>query len=501
MKKIILFLFACLYTFAVSAQDWASMFKLNDEGLLKPVYKEVTPVCSCGDLKKLTLPNTVIQSAILSDGGNNCRITVVVNHPPSNDRVTVSIALPVKNWNGRFYGMGGGGFMAGIPLLMTFPLSQGFAAAVTDAGHVGGSGSFALDTIEHRLRWQEIRDFAYLGIHDMTVTGKELVKAFYGKPAGYSYFVGGSTGGRQAMMEAQRYPGDYDGIMSYFPAINWSRFLISDLWPQAVMNDENNFVSKAKLEAVTKAVVAASDGDDETIDGVIDDPINCTWDPEEFVGTKVGEEVFSEANANVVRRIWEGPRTRDGKFLWYGLTRGTNLFDLTGTRGDPITGAPFEIALEWVRYFLVLDPEWDIESMTWAEFELLFNQSVDQYTDVIGTDKTDLTAFRDSGGKLIIIHGLADQLVPPQGTVEYFRKMEEVMGGAEATSKFARLFLVPGVDHGLMGAGPAPTGQIDALVRWVEKGKAPEYIRAEKKDESGNIIRTRNLMPYYVVIR
>lgn len=244
----------------------------------------MTPVCSCEDIKKLTLPNTVIKSAVQNTDGNTCRITAVVNHPPSKDRVTVSIALPVKNWN--------------------------------------------------------------------------------------------------------------------------------------------------------------------------------------------------------------------GKFLWYGLTRGTNLIDLSGTRGDPLTGDPFGIALEWVRYFLVLDPEWDIKSLTWAEFELLFNQSVDQYTYVIGTDNTDLTAFRDSGAKLIIIHGLADQLVPPQGTVEYFRKMEAVMEGAEATSKFARLFLVPGVDHGLMGAGPTPTGQIDALVRWVEKGKAPEYIRAEKKDESGNIIRTRNLLPY-----
>lgn len=302
-----------------------SLFKLSDRNLLRPVYNEVTPVCSCEDLMKITLPNIVIKSAVLSAGDSSCRITAVIIHPPSKDQVTVSIALPVKNWNGHFYGMGGGGFLAGHPLFLGFPLPQGFAAGVTDAGHDGGSGSFALDTPEHRLRWQEICDFAYLGIHDMTVVRKELVKAFYGKPAGYSYFVGGSTGGRQAMMEAQRYPGDYDGIMSYFPAINWSRLLTADLWPQAVMNDENNYFSKAKLEAVTKAVIAAADGDDGTVDWVIDDPFNCTWDPGEFTGTLVGEEVFSEADADVVRRIWEGPRTYDGKFLWYGLTRGTNL--------------------------------------------------------------------------------------------------------------------------------------------------------------------------------
>lgn len=496
MKKIILILTTLHLISVISAQDWASMFRLSDKDLLRPVYSKVTPVCSCEDLKKLSVPNTVIESAVLSDGGSSCRITAVVNHPPSNDRVTVTIALPVNNWNGRFYGMGGGGFMAGIPLMLMLPLSQGFAAAVSDAGHEGGSGSFALDTMEQRLQWQEIRDFAYLGIHDMTVVGKELVKAFYGKPAGYSYFVGGSTGGRQAMMEAQRYPDDYDGIMSYFPAINWSRFVLADLWPQTVMNNENNYVSRAKLEAVTNAVIAASDANDGIVDGVIDDPVNCTWDPKVYVGTKVGEEFFSEADANVVRRIWEGPRTYDGKFLWYGLTRGTNLFDLAGTRGDPLTGAPFGIAMEWVRYFLVLNPRWDIKSLSWAEFELLFNQSVDQYTTVIGTDDPDLTSFRDSGGKLIIIHGLADQLIPSQGTVEYFRKMEAVMGGGQSTSEFVRLFLVPGVDHGLIGAGASPVGQLDNLVRWVEEGKAPQYISADKKDESGNIIRTRKIMPY-----
>ena len=496
MKKSFLLLLPLLLTSGLMAQDWASLFKVLDDIILTPVYGNIATVCNCEDLLNLTLDNTIIESAEFNPGDSSCRVRAVVNHPPSKDRVTVYMALPVKNWNGRLYGMGGGGFMAGIPLLLSFPVSQGFASVVTDAGHPGGSGSFALDTVQHRLRWQEIRDFAYQGIHDMTVVGKEIIAAFYGKPAAYSYFIGGSTGGRQGMMEAQRFPDDYDGIMSYFPAINWSRLLVADLWPQVVMNDEGHYISQAKLEAVTSAVIQACDGDDKVIDGVIDDPISCVWDPGEFTGTATGDSFFSEADANVVRRIWEGPRTHDGKFLWYGLTRGSRLTDLCGTKGDPLSGVPFEVSFDWIRYFLLLDPQYNITSLTWAEFELLFNQSVDQYTEVIGTDEPDLSGFRDGGGKMMIIHGLADQLVPPQGTIEYFGKVQTEMGGPGTTSEFARLFLVPGADHSLSGAGPLPSGQLDALIRWVEEEKAPDYINTVLKDKSGNVIRAGKIRSY-----
>jgi hypothetical protein len=490
MKKPLLSLLTLLLTSGLMAQDLVSLFRIRDEGILEPVFGTVEPACGCGDLINLALDNTVIESARLSADGNTCRVTAVVTHPPAEDRVTVYMALPANNWNGRIYGMGGGGFMAGIPLFLTIPATQGFASVVTDAGHPGGSGSFALDTVQNRLRWQEIRDFAYQGIHDMTIVAKELTEAFYGKPAAYSYFVGGSTGGRQGMMEAQRFPGDYDGILSYFPAINWSRLVVADLWPQVVMNDEGNYVPQAKLEAVTSEVIEACDGDDGVIDGVIGDPFSCLWDPGEFTGTPVGDSYFTEADANVVLRIWEGARTHDGKFLWYGLTRGTRLTDLAGTKGDPLRGVPFDVSFEWIRYFLLNDPQYDIKSLTRAEFELLFDQSVDQYTEVIGTDNPDLSGFRDQGGKLMVIQGLADQLVPPQGTMDYFGKVQRVMGGPAAASEFARLFLVPGADHSLSGAGPLPSGQLDALIRWVEEDNAPDYIHTELKDKEGHLIKS-----------
>jgi hypothetical protein len=262
------------------------------------------------------------------------------------------------------------------------------------------------------------------------------------------------------------------------------------------MNAASNFVSKPKLDAATAAAVAACDALDGATDAVIADPARCAYDPRALVGTRVGEESFTEADADVIRKIWEGPRGQDGAFLWPGLARGTDLFALAATGGSPLTGRPFGITHDWFRYFLVQDPEWDWRTLTPAGFELLWQQSVEQYGAVMGTDDPDLTRFRDRGGKLIVLHGLNDQLIPAEGTITYFQQVQKRMGGVEATSKFARLFLAPGVDHGFRGAGPTPIGQFEALIRWVEQGQAPDQLMAELRDSSGTIVRTRPLFPY-----
>ncbi len=461
----------------------------------KPLFPGAVPVCSCESLAKVSLPNTTIDSAAIDPSDGSCRVTASVTHPPSGDRVKVFIGLPVTNWNGRFRGNGGGGFSGGSAGSLRGPVAQGYAAGATDTGHEGGSGSFALDA-NGRLNWQSIVDNAYLGIHEMTVVGKALTQAFYGKAPRYSYFVGGSTGGRQGLMEAQRYPNDYDGIISACPAINWHRFLPSDLWPQVVMVAAKNFLPKSKLDAATAAAVAACDASDGVTDGVIDDPARCAYDPKALVGTKAGDDTFTEADADVVGKIWEGPRGQDGTFLWYGLERGADLFALAGTGGSPLTGKPFSIPLEWFQFFLIQNPKWDWTTLTPAGFELLWRQSVEQYGALIGTDDPDLARFRDRGGKVIIYHGLADQLIPAAGSIDYYKRVQQQMGGPKKTAQFARLFLAPGVDHGFRGVGPTPTGQNEAIVRWVEEGNAPDKLIAERKDSSGKVIRTRPLFPY-----
>lgn len=463
------------------------------DGPPKSLFPGITPVCPCESLTNVALPNTTIESAKIDPTNGWCRVTATVTHPPAGDRIRVWIALPVTNWNGRFRGNGGGGYVGGSPGSLAGPAKQGFVAAATDTGHEGGSGKFALDG-NGRLNWHTIQDNAYLGIHEMTVLGKALTQAFYGKAPRYSYFVGSSTGGRQGLMEAQRYPDDYDGILSGCPAINWQRFIPAILWPQVVMANAKNYVPKAKLEAATAAAIAACDNADGVKDGVIDDPLRCDYDPKALVGTKVGDETFTEADAEVIRKIWEGPRGQDGTFLWHGLERGADLFALAGTAASPLAGKPFSIPLEWFQIFLLQDPKWDWTTLTTAGFELLWKQSVEQYGAVIGTDNPDLARFRDRGGKIIIYHGMSDQLIPAAGTIDYFKRVQQQMG--LETSKFARLFLAPGVDHGFRGAGPTPVDVFEAVIQWVEEGTAPDKLMAEKRDSSGKVIRTRPLFPF-----
>jgi len=462
---------------------------------LLPAYAETGPICAPDDLTTVSVPNTVIESVAIDPEGGSCLVTAIVTHPPAGDRVKVWIALPMRNWNGRFHGNGGGGFTGGTVGSLLGPVAQGFATGATDAGHEGDSGAFMLNA-DGRLNWQEIRDFAYQGIHDMTVVGKALTQAFYGKPPRYSYFVGGSTGGRQGLMEAQRFPGDYDGILAYNPAINFHRLVAGGVWPQLVMLEAKHLVPRTKLEAVTAAVVKACDGDDGVMDGVIDDPIHCRWDPKAFVGMPVGDDVFSDTDAEVVRKIWEGPRGAGGRVLWFGLPRGADLFVLAGTGGVPLAGQASSNSWKILRYALVQNANWDWTTLNRAEFELLYNQSVEMLGPVWGTDDPDLTRFRDRGGKLLLVHGLSDERIPPQGSIDYFERVQRAADGPARTTEFARLFLVPGFGHSYRGAGPSPTGGLPALIEWVESGRAPERLLAETRDGTGKVLRSRPLFPY-----
>jgi hypothetical protein len=329
----------------------------------------------------------------------------------------------------------------------------------------------------------------------MTIVGKALTQAFYGMPARFSYFTGTSTGGRQGLMEAQRYPDDYDGILAGCPAINWDRMIPAAIWAQEVMLRSGTLVPKSKLDAATRAAVQACDTLDHIADGVIEDPSQCAYDPRALVGLRVGDGLFSDADATVIRQIWEGPRGKDGRFLWYGLPRGADLSGVAATGGAPLIGQPFGVALEWLQYFLVQNPSWDWRSLAPGEYEQLFNQSAEEYDAVIGSDSPDLARFRTRGGRLILYHGLADQLVPVKGTIDYYERVQQRMG-ATATAKFVRLFLAPGVDHGFVGAGPSPTGMMDTIIRWVEAGEAPQRLLAKLPGLTGRTVRTRPIFPY-----
>jgi tannase/feruloyl esterase len=214
------------------------------------------------------------------------------------------------------------------------PVDAGFSAAVTDGGHTGVSsltGSFALDG-SGRLNWPLIEDFSYRALHDLAVVGKAVTAAYYGTAAHYSYWNGCSTGGRQGLAEAQRYPADYNGILAAAPAINWQKFIPAELWPELVMLQSGDFLPQCKLAAFQTAAINACDkAGDGVADGVIGDPLACKFNPTSLVGTSTPCGTIAAQDAAVVAKIGEGPRTTGGDFLWYGLTWGASYGGLANT--------------------------------------------------------------------------------------------------------------------------------------------------------------------------
>jgi hypothetical protein len=469
----------------------------------KPAIGGAKAVRSCGSLAGLALPNTTVVSATIdASDANICRVTAITSHPPTADRVTIWVAIPIANWNGRFLGNGGGAFGGGEATDVDRGVALGFASGATDAGHQGFRGEFALDA-NGRLNWEAIRDFAHVGVHDMTVTGKALTQAMYGVAPKYSYWNGCSQGGRQGLMEAQRYPQDYNGIASAAPAINFSNTVMQLLWGAVLMQTGSNPIPSCKLVAATAAAVAACDPMDGVKDGVIGAPDRCKYDPKALVGTSSGDcGVFTETDADIVRQLWQGSTREDGSFRWYGLSRGADLRAVAASGGTPLRPQPFFVATDWLKYWITQNKDFEWTTMTPAAYQRYWDQSDEQYSSVIGTDNPDLAGFRDRGGKTIIWHGWADQLITAESSIHYYERVQARMGGPKKTAEFARLYLAPGVYHCGGGPGAEPTGVLDAVVTWVEDGKAPETLLATRHDQTtGAVIRSRPLCQYPLVAK
>jgi hypothetical protein len=428
------------------------------------------PVRSCASLAQLAFADgTKVTSAEDTTTAGICHVHLLVP-----EKINIIVSLPSTGWNGRFQGVGGGGF-AGSVTPPDSTARTGYAAAATDTGHAadGGDGSWAWSPTG--MKTNLIQDFASRSLHELTVKGKAVTRAFYGRSPAYSYWNGCSTGGRQGLMEAQRYPDDYDGILSAAPATNWDRFIPSELWPQVVMHEMGDVLPSCKLDAFTQAAVAACDRDDGVVDGIAANS-SCRFDPAKLIGKETGCGTITAKDAAVVKKIWQGPRRENGSFLWYGLTPGSPLAYLAGS----VDGrqAPFPIAASWFQWWLAKDSGFDWTTVTMNSFARYFDQSRAEYNGVLGTDNPDLRRFRDSGGKIVIWHGEADGLITPHGSIDYYERVVQRMGGLDRTKSFARLFLAPGVDHCGGGAGAAPTDPLAAVVDWVEKSRAPRALPA-----------------------
>lgn len=420
---------------------------------------------------------------------------------PGDHTAKVSVWAPL-NWNERYLGCGGGGLQTVVDIRMfeaartssvVSGVLNGFAAACTDSGLTEDPRmmSWGLNDETGELDTEMIQNWSHRGLHEMTVVAKIIIEALYDKAPLYSYYQGSSTGGRMGLTEAMCYPEDYDGIWCDAPATNHTRFQMSGGWPLYVMNWHNNIVSEEKLQAFTAASLQQFGCEDGYIDST--DPV--PFDPYSIVGQETEDGPITETDALVVKEILEGPHAPNGDKLFYGIWPGTMLVDPSGmgmglisfadTKDGKREPVSFVIPDTYVGSWVIQDALWDWRTMSREQYEKLFYYSQKKFMNMIYGDQSDLSAFRDKGGKLMISHCANDSLVFPGGTIELYHRITEKMGGEEKTLPFARFFLTPGGSHCFHAALgiPLADGMIK-LMQWVEQDMAPEKVPLEAYDLS-----------------
>ncbi len=421
-----------------------------------------------------------------------CRV-VAEAKPTADSDIRLEVWLPASNWNGKLQGLGNGGFAGLIDYLpMGAAVSRGYAATATDTGHQGtpADASWAPGHPE------KVVDFGHRGIHEMTRVAKDVAKSFYGKGPQRSYFAGCSDGGREALMEAQRYPADYDGILAGDPSNNWTPLFaaaVSDT--QALTLDPASFIPPAKIPAITAAVLAACDELDGVRDGILNDPRQCHFDPASLQ-CKAGEDTdkcLTPPQAVALKKIYAGLRDAKGRELFPGFLPGAE--EGPGGWGLWITGpAPGKsvMALLGIGFFSNMvyeDSAWNYRTFT---VEGGLKAEAEKTASAVDAVDANLGPFKARGGKLIMYHGWNDPAIPALSTVNYYQSVVAKLGQRDVDS-FVRLYMAPGMQHCDSGPGADSFGQFGrllnddpqhsvdaALEQWVEKGLAPATIIASK---------------------
>jgi hypothetical protein len=428
-----------------------------------------------------------------------CNVTITYSYLDSGSDFSIrtTVWLPTRNWNGRFQGTGGSGFLSGLGVLGLAPaVASGYAAAETDGGHSeidSDPTSWALNR-QGRVDLRRLVAFASTSLHDLAVLGKAVTTSFYGIAPKYSYWNGCSTGGRQGLMLAQRYPSAFDGIAAISPAINWPSLTVATYWPQQVMNQINHYPHECELAYITKQAVSACDAEDGVRDGILSLPGLCKFDASETIGEVVKcdgiSRSISATTAAVANAAWSGSG------IWYGLNHDALLEGManttcSGPSDGSCVGNPFDIA-PWIPLFVEQNPNFPITNMTNGEYLAVFQKSVLQYQSIIGTADPDLSPFHAAGGKMITTHGLADPAIFPNGTLQYY---QSVLFFDENAKDYYRVFEAPGIGHcaSLGTQSFYPSDTFEALVKWVEHGQAPDVLTG--LSERGNDL-VRPLCPY-----
>jgi feruloyl esterase len=466
---------------------------------------------TCDRLRALSMPNvTVTQAAVVGAGQFSppgrggvvpppmaklpefCRVAATLT-PTRDSDIKIEVWMPSQGWNGKFLGVGNGGWAGNISYpAMAESLARGYAVASTDTGHAGNGGdaSFALGHPEKLI------DFGYRAVHEMTAAAKAFVRAFYDSAPRFSYWNGCSTGGKQGLTEAQRFPADYDGIVAGAPANNWTRLMTGLLWAgRATLSDQASRIPAEKFAVLNRAALNACDLQDGVMDGVIENPRSCAFDPKVVACRDGGDgaDCLTAAQVEAARKIY-GPATnpRTGEALYPGLPPGSEL-GWGAAAGGP---APFAIPDSHFKNVVFEDPKWDFRTY---DFDRDFARAEKADNGVLTAVNPDLSAFARRNGKLLMYHGWNDQLITAQNSVNYYESVRSKLGGA-GTDATMRLFMAPGMAHCSGGPGPSQADWLTVLEQWVERGVAPTRIIASRT-ANGVVDRTRPLCAYPQVAR
>ena len=445
--------------------------------------------------------------------------------PGQTSKFRIRVGLPLNEndagtggvqgaWNGKIESLGNGGF-AGSVTGVTSATNAGYVGTGTDTGHNSSitnpipnpnpppatvqappsenGAAFGLNP-DGTVNYGRIMDYGWRGQHHANLWGQRIAKTYYGRKPSRNYFVGCSDGGREGHEMAQRFGQEFDGIVSMSPAIQWDRWGFSGGWGNYVAYQElgQNGFDTAKFVDVNQRALAACDGLDGILDGMVQDTRACHYNAQDAVCGRPDASAdlavcLTAGEAEVVNKIWDGPRNPDGTKMWVGWERGAgNVLGIT----PATTGAPTLFGEQINRYWVHRDPIFNWRSINEAQFLVEQRNLAKQFSQYIGSDSTNLNTFKGSGGKLIASYGNLDQIIPSYGHYNYMQRLFAKMGGVSKTQDFYRFYVFPNATH-CGGAGMTTNVLFDALVNWVENGVAPDYVIAQV-----NPTRTRKVCMY-----
>ncbi len=460
---------------------------------------------TCESLAGTALPDTSITAAESVSAGTFqppygsaagklpafCRVAGAIQ-PTSDSYIRFEVWLPAAGWNGKFLGVGNGGFAGAIGFSsMAANLKRGYATAGTDTGHEAE----AEDASWAYHHPEKVADFGYRALHLTARNAKSLIQAFYSRPAGHSYFDSCSDGGREALMEAQRFPEDFDGILAGAPANFWTHMLTAGLdIGKTIYSDPAGYISSIKFPAIAAAVLAACDAQDGVKDGIIGDPSRCRFDPATLLCKgRDSRNCLTAPQVASLKKLYAGGTNSRGEAIFPGYTPGAEEGRggwIPWLIGNGPGGSSSSVYMEnYFRYMVFDDPTWN--PLT-AGVDAALRSADEKTARALNATRTDLHVFQARGGKLILYHGWNDPAIAPANTINYYNGVLRAMGRRTAEG-FVRLYMVPGMQHCFGGPGATSFGQLgattakgpehgiyDALEQWVEKGAAPAAIVATK---------------------